>query len=176
MKPKTYICPITRATLDVDNKRIFFWSSVFSQWYRACITDPIAGITFNTAEQSMMYYKAMTFKDTDIAQKILATDNARKQKELGRKISNYDDAVWTSVRYDIVVRANYLKFSQNDDLKIILLMLKDWEFIEASPEDKIWGIGLGENNPDIFDSQKWQGQNLLGKAIKEAQQQIINEL
>ena len=55
-------------------------------------------------------------------------------------------------------------------------MLKDWEFVEASAYDKIWGIGLGENNPDIFDVEKWQGQNLLGKAIKEAQQQIINEL
>jgi ribA/ribD-fused uncharacterized protein len=173
---KTYNCPITNTTLDLENKRIFFWGSVFSQWYKASILDSSAGVTFNTAEQGMMYYKAMTFNDTDIAQKILETDNARKQKELGRKVNGYNDEIWTSVRFKVVSRLNYLKFSQNVDLKIILLMLKDWEFVEASPEDKIWGIGLGENNPDIFDVEKWQGQNLLGKAIKEAQQQIINEL
>jgi ribA/ribD-fused uncharacterized protein len=173
---KTYNCPITNTTLDLENKRIFFWGSVFSQWYKSPILDSSAGVTFNTAEQGMMYYKAMTFNDTDIAQKILETDNARKQKELGRKVNGYNDEIWTSVRFKVVSRLNYLKFSQNVDLKIILLMLKDWEFVEASPEDKIWGIGLGENNPDIFDIEKWQGQNLLGKAIKEAQQQIINEL
>ena len=173
---KTYICPITNTTLDLENKRIFFWGSVFSQWYKSPILDSSAGVTFNTAEQGMMYYKAMTFNDTDIAKKILETDNARKQKELGRKVNGYNDEIWTSVRFKVVSRLNYLKFSQNADLKIILLMLKDWEFVEASPEDKIWGIGLGENNPDIFDVEKWQGQNLLGKAIKEAQQQIINEL
>jgi ribA/ribD-fused uncharacterized protein len=173
---KTYICPITNATLDVGNKRIFFWGSVFSQWYKAPIFDSAAGVTFNTAEQGMMYYKAMTFNDTDIAQKILATDNARKQKELGRKVTGYNDELWAADRFKIVSYLNYLKFSQNADLKVLLLMLKDWEFVESSADDKIWGIGIGENNPDIFDSEKWQGQNLLGKAIKEAQQQIINEL
>jgi len=173
---KTYICPITNTTLDVENKRLFFWGSIFSQWYKTKIVDGDAWEDFSSAEQGMMYYKAKTFNDTVIMQKILSTDNARKQKEFGRKVANYDDAVWSSVRYDIVKRLNYLKFSQNPDLKIALLMLKDWEFVEASPEDKIWGIGLGENNPDIFDPEKWQGQNLLGKAIKEAQKQIINEL
>lgn len=124
----------------------------------------------------MMYYKAKTFNDTVIMHKILSTNDTRKQKELGRKVSDYDDVVWSSVRYDIVKRINYLKFSQNPELKISLIMLKDWEFVEASPYDKIWGIGLGEDNPDIFYPEKWQGQNLLGKAIKEAQQKIIDEL
>ncbi len=126
---KTYKCPITNTTLDLENKRIFFWGSIFSQWCEAPILDSAAGVTFNTAEQGMMYYKAMTFNDTDIAKKILETDNARKQKELGRKVNGYNDEIWTSVRFRVVSRLNYLKFSQNVDLKIILLLLKDWEFV-----------------------------------------------
>jgi ribA/ribD-fused uncharacterized protein len=173
---KTYICPITNTILDVENKRLFFWGSIFSQWYKAPILDTVAKCTFNTTEQGMMYYKAMTFNDETMAKCILFTDNPRKQKEFGRKVANYDDALWSSVRYDIVVRMNYLKFSQNPELKIALLMLKDWEFVEASPDDKIWGVGVAEDDPDIFYPEKWQGQNLLGKAIKEAQEQIINEL
>jgi len=173
---KTYKCPISNTTIDVENKRLFFWGSIFSQWYKVPIFDKSADCTFNTAEQGMMYYKAKTFNDNVIANAILSTESARKQKELGRKVANYDDAVWSSVRYNIVVRMNYLKFSQNPELKIALLMLKDWEFVEASPYDKIWGVGLAEDNPDIFYPEKWQGQNLLGKAIKEAQEQIINEL
>ncbi len=173
---KTYKCPISNTTLDLENKRLFFWGSIFSQWYKAKIVDGDAWEDFSSAEQGMMYYKAKTFNDTVIMQRVLATNDARKQKELGRLVENYDDALWSSVRYDVVKRLNYLKFSQNPELKIALLMLKDWEFVEASPYDKIWGIGLGEDNPNIFYPEKWQGQNLLGKAIKEAQRQIINEL
>jgi len=173
---KTYNCLYTDTTLDLENKRLFFWGGIFSQWYKVPIFDKTTGHTFNTAEQGMMYYKAMTFKDVDIANAILSTENARKQKELGRKIANYDDMVWTDVRYFIVKNLNYLKFDQNPQLKSMLLMLKDWEFVEASPYDKIWRIGLAQNDPDIFNPEKWQGENLLGKAIKEAQQLIINEL
>ena len=37
--------------------------------------------------------------------------------------------------------------------------------VEASPFDKIWGVGLDQNNPDILDENKWKGQNLLGKVL-----------
>lgn len=42
--------------------------------------------------------------------------------------------------------------------------------------DKIWGVGLGEDDPDILYREKWQGQNLLGEAIMAARKQIIEEL
>lgn len=176
MKPQTYFCPFHNITYDLTNNRIFFWGSLFSQWSKSIIKDTNCGVTFNTAEQGMMYYKATTFNDSVIADKILKTSNPREQKELGRQVKNYDDSVWKEKRFEIVTQINYWKFSQNRELKSFIISLKDWDFVEASPDDRIWGVGMSVDDEKIFDSSKWQGQNLLGKAIKQAQIRIINEL
>ena len=179
MKPKIYFCPNTNATFDIENNRVFFWGGCFSQWYKSSIQyDPLNSphIIFNTAEQGMMYFKAKTFNDDEIAEKILQTSNPKEQKALGRQVKGYNDEVWNEVRFSVVTHLNYLKFSQNRELKSILVMLKDWDFVEASPEDKIWGVGMSVDDPLIFDPSNWKGQNLLGKAIKKAQTRIIDEL
>ena len=64
------------------------------------------------------------------------------------------------------------KYRQNPKLLILLHGIGDLEFVEASPEDVIWGIGLGTGNPDALDKTKWRGQNLLGKAITQAKELI----
>lgn len=179
MTPKTYFCPKINATFDVDNNRVFFWGGCFSQWFKSSIqyfAENSPSVVFNTAEQGMMYLKAKTFGDHSIALKILNTPDPKEQKALGRLVKNYDDAVWNAARFDIVAHLNYLKFSQNRELKTLIVSLKDWEFVEASPYDKIWGVGMGVDYENIFDPSNWKGQNLLGKAIKEAQTRIIDEL
>ena len=40
-------------------------------------------------------------------------------------------------------------------------------FVEASPYDRIWGVGLAQDDPAIDDERNWKGRNLLGKAITE---------
>ena len=37
--------------------------------------------------------------------------------------------------------------------------------VEASPTDLIWGVGLSEFDPDIYDESKWRGKNLLGEIL-----------
>ena len=61
---------------------------------------------------------------------------------------------------------------QNDELRNFLLSTGDKVLVEASPSDRIWGIGLGKNNPDALDPTKWRGQNLLGFALMNVRDSI----
>ena len=143
----------------------------FSQFDKCRFT--IDGIEYNCAEQWMMASKARTFTgNDDILAEILHNNDPTKIKAFGRKVQNYDDNIWSRVRYEVVVKGNYAKFSQNDNLKKILLDTRDAILVEASPYDTIWGVGLGINNPDVNNPAKWRGQNLLGKALMEVREQL----
>lgn len=148
----------------------FFWNGVFSQWYPSTFND--GQRTYNCAEQYMMYHKAMTFNDTYTANKIMATDNPREQKKLGRLVQNFNAAKWDQVKFDIVLEGNRLKFTQNDDLLEELIKTGDTEMVEASPYDKIWGVGLSEDDPRIHNKENWQGENLLGKVLDQVRLEI----
>lgn len=149
--------------MKTTDKYIFFWGNIYSQWYRSIFT--VDGVQYQCAEQYMMAEKARTFGDEENLQKILSVDDPRKQKQWGRAVKNYDDKVWSQIRFDAVVKGNYAKFSQNEDLKKQLLATGDKIIVEASPYDTIWGIGLGEDDKRCLDERQWRGQNLLGKAI-----------
>lgn len=150
----------------IKNNMYLFWGGIYSQWFKANFT--IDGMRFNCNEQYMMYKKAILFQDAENAEKIMDSSNPKEQKALGRKIKNFNKEVWESVCKDIVFRANLAKFSQNEDLYTDL-MSHDSSiiFVEASPEDTIWGIGLGENDPASWDKSTWKGTNWLGEAITE---------
>ena len=143
----------------------FFWrsDSPFSQWHQSRFK--IDGKTFNTAEQYMMYGKAMLFGDRETAEKILAARSPRQQKALGRKVRGFDESRWKAQRENIVYRGNEAKFTQNKHLLKALMDTGDTELVEASPTDRIWGVGMAEDNPLIHDRGHWQGLNLLGKVL-----------
>lgn len=145
----------------IDNY-CFFWTGFMSQWTREYFIED--GITFNCCEQYMMYKKAIHFSDFKIADRILKEDDPSKIKQLGRRISNFDEISWSLVKFDIVRQGNLLRFSQNPNSLKRLLEYSEYELVEASPYDSIWGIGMNETNPDIMNIQKW-GQNLLGIAL-----------
>ncbi len=154
------------------DKFVFFYGGVFSQWYAHDME--IDGVTYSCAEQYMMAMKAQTFGDTASLQKIMSTDDPSYQKALGRKVANFDPAVWNAVAKEHVYKANLHKFS--GDLKQFLLETGDREIVEASPTDCIWGIGLGMNNPDIFDKNKWRGTNWLGECIMKVREDLKEHL
>jgi ribA/ribD-fused uncharacterized protein len=56
-----------------------------------------------------------------------------------------------------------------------LMATGDLEIVEASPEDKIWGIGLRESDPRAWDKSTWQGTNWLGEAIMRVRQKLREE-
>ena len=45
--------------------------------------------------------------------------------------------------------------------------------VEASPKDKIWGIGLTAHDSKAINEREWRGTNLLGKCLMRAREQII---
>lgn len=123
------------------NMTIFFSEKdLFSNWFISEFE--VKGVRFNCVEQFMMFAKAKLFRDESTAQQILAAPHPREQKALGRKVANYDDAVWCERRGRIVAHGCYAKFSQNPQLRDALLATAGTILVEASPYDRIWGVGL----------------------------------
>jgi ribA/ribD-fused uncharacterized protein len=141
---------------------LFFLNGPLCQWWKSKFVEN--DIEFNCCEQYMMFKKAMLFNDKEIAKKILATKEPREQKKLGRIVKNFNQDIWDQHKENIVKEGNYLKFSQNEDLKEYLIDTYPYELVEANKYDKIWGIGMFAHDPNIHDTSKW-GQNLLGKIL-----------
>jgi len=145
-----------------------FWGSPLSNWHKCKFE--VDGRQFTSSEQYMMYAKAMIFNDIVTAQKILATNDPKKQKALGREVKNFNEGIWDQYKAQIVLEGILEKFTQNVDLQEILLATGDLEIVEASPYDRIWGIGLAADHPDATNPKKWQGQNLLGLILKDVRE------
>jgi len=146
----------------------------FSQWWdgHPFILD---GISYATAEHFMMAEKARLFNDHETLAEILAAKSPAVAKKLGRKVANFNDVAWLDARWDIVVRGKMAKFSQHPDLKSFLLQTGDSVIVEASPFDKIWGIGMAATHANAENPTKWDGLNLLGFALMEVRELLRKE-
>lgn len=183
----------------------YFWKSqsVFSQWHPAKFV--YKDITFSSAEQFMMYSKAKLFGADDVAQKIMdynerplikkflngeisdsdicndkdmlrEWDSYQKAiKDHGREVKQYVEEVWKSKRVAIVGVASREKYNQNPSYKEELLKCAGTKMVEASPYDKIWGIGLKKEDAIKMAPEKWPGLNLLGKVLTDLCDKYILE-
>ena len=163
-------------------KFLFFWGhhpakdgsitkTCFSQWWVAPFE--VEGILYKTAEHWMMAEKARLFNDDAALQQALAAKTPAEAKEAGRMVRNFDAAAWDRQKFDIVVRGNGHKFSQHGELKTFLLSTNDRVLVEASPVDRIWGIGMAADHPAIENPSAWKGENLLGYALMEVRDELI---
>lgn len=144
--------------------------SCFSQWFEASFE--VEGQRYPTAEHFMMAEKARVFGDFETRASILSARSPDEAKTLGRRVKGFDDATWDQARFDIVVRANEAKFSQNPGLQAFLLGTGDRVLVEASPVDPIWGIGLAANDERALQPHQWCGLNLLGFALMEVRARL----
>jgi hypothetical protein len=170
--PLLQTCKISHST-----KQLFFLSGPFSQWYSCEIIAPEKffgiALAFTSAEQFMMAAKADVFQDAEAFKKIMKTRNPRVCKDVGRSIRNYVEAEWAQIRFEAVAAINHLKFSQNALLKAALQLTNGYELVEASRNDKIWGIGLDIEDKGLLNRELWTGQNLLGKALMQVRDILI---
>ena len=165
---------------DPEVKFVYFWGekpgkngvteTCLSQWYDVAFE--VDGVKYHTAEQYMMAQKALLFNDEEVFGEIMAATNPRDYKKLGRKIRNFDPKVWDEKKYEIVVNGNKAKFGQNAELKEYLLSTGTAILAEASPYDKIWGIGLYPSNAAKGTVDDWRGENLLGFALMEVRDSL----
>jgi ribA/ribD-fused uncharacterized protein len=142
---------------------VLFWGGWPSQWHKARFV--VNGVEYNCCEQYMMAEKAAVFGDEDARAQILATRDPRKQKAFGRKVRGFDENVWNSVCRGIVYVGNLARFSQDGTMRKALLATSTKTIVEASPMDRIWGIGIAQDDERALDPAKWQGTNWLGVAL-----------
>lgn len=149
---------------DSGERFVFFWQkqSVFSQWHRAEFTH--RGERFVTAEQWMMAAKARVFGDEATRAEILATEDSAEQKSLGRKVIGFDKAVWDARSFGVVYLGNALKF-EDEGRRGVLLATAGCTLVEASPVDRIWGIGLAAEDELAHRRATWRGENRLGAVL-----------
>lgn len=163
----------------VTDKFVLFWGDYLGNWTKSpkeiLYLDKNWNHTmelrkFPTSEHLFMYLKAVHYKDWETANKILIVESPKDAKKLGREVKGFDQADWEKVREDMMFTAIINRGSVDDKYKNMILK-PDWldlEFVEASPYDKVWGIGLSESDPRANDKSKWPGLNLLGKCLCEA--------
>lgn len=154
-------------------KYVFFWghqpskngitASCFSQWYDAPFV--VDGQRYPTAEHFMMAEKAALFGDQATRALVLQAPNPGAAKALGRQVRGFDEATWLEHRFSIVVRANGAKFAQNPELSLFLSQTGSRVLVEASPVDRVWGIGLAQDDEKATNPNLWRGINLLGFAL-----------
>lgn len=170
---------------DLENnkevKYLFFWGhqpakdgkitmSCLSQWWMSEFRVDLS--TYCCMEQFMMAEKARLFGDKEIEEKIMQCKEPKLIKALGRGVHNFDEDTWNKVKYSIVLKGNYHKFLQNDNLRIFLLSTDDKVLVEASPYDGVWGVKMSANDKAIEYPINWKGKNLLGFALMEVRSEL----
>ena len=169
----------------ITNKYVLFWGDYLGNWttppalipyfekhWEGPVEEKGAHLfrSFKTSEHLFMYLKARYFKDWDTALEIIKAETPKEAKALGRKVKNFSETEWKKVRENAMFTALISRFGVDQKFQDLLLK-PEWEnleFVEASPYDKIWGIGLGEMDFGAENKSSWKGLNLLGKCLNEA--------
>ncbi|EKX45975.1 hypothetical protein GUITHDRAFT_51034, partial [Guillardia theta CCMP2712] len=151
----------------------------FSNFYVHAEPFQFEGVQLQTSEAGIMLAKAdlfgMQIKDQnhDLAKQILANSgNPRKCKQLGRSVKDFNPTAWGSVRDFIAVQLLYSKFTSSKLLKEVLLCTNELHLAEASPDDAVWGVGVGEDL--ARDPKNWKTGclNVLGESLMKVRQRI----
>ncbi|MBK7875291.1 MAG: NADAR family protein [Planctomycetes bacterium] len=171
-----------RAKAGEELEYVFFWGPThddhgrmtehcLSQWYPSPFE--VDGIRYATAEHWMMAEKARLFGDAGTLERILADPSPAKAQKLGRTVRCFDAGRWNAHRSEIVVRGNVHKFKQFAPMGEYLRSTRPHVLVEASPLDRIWGIGLDRSAPEARDPRTWRGLNLLGFALMEVRERVF---
>ncbi|MGW1992256.1 NADAR family protein [Embleya sp. NPDC001921] len=180
VEPRDVASLVLRARREPRPKYVFFWghrepregvdSGCLSQWYPSPFT--VDGVSYRTAEHWMMAGKARMFGDADAERRVLAAGHPKTAKTIGRQVRGFDERRWVDERFELIVAGNVAKFGQHPAMGAFLLGTGRRVLVEASPLDRIWGIGLAADDERAADPERWRGLNLLGFALMEARARL----
>ncbi|WP_245655206.1 NADAR family protein [Nocardia coubleae] len=145
-------------------------SGCLSQWWPAPFS--VDGERFATAEHYMMWRKALLFGDFEAAERVLEVAHPAEAKKMGRLVRGFDQSIWEEARFDIVVAGSVAKFGSDAELRSYLVGTAGRVLVEASPMDRVWGIGLSAKDERAGDPTRWRGLNLLGFALMRAREEL----
>ncbi|MFF8944658.1 NADAR family protein [Streptomyces sp. NPDC014864] len=145
-------------------------ASCLSQWWPAPFT--VDGVEYATAEHWMMASKARLFGDAEAEREALGAPNPALAKKAGRLVRGFDEATWERERFRVVAEGSAHKFAAHPELRAFLLGTGDRVLVEASPVDRVWGIGLAADDERAADPEQWRGPNLLGFALMRARERL----
>ncbi|QFR00632.1 NADAR family protein [Streptomyces phaeolivaceus] len=148
-------------------------ASCLSQWWPSPFT--VDGVEYATAEHWMMASKARLFGDAEAEREAVAAASPAQAKKVGRLVRGFDDATWERERFGIVVEGSFHKFAAHADLREFLVGTGGRVLVEASPLDRVWGIGLAADDERARDPARWRGPNLLGFALMAARGRFAEE-
>ena len=131
-----------------------------------------------TSEQAYQFDKARYFRDMDLADLILRTQDPQTCLLLGNRVRNFDAASWDKVKSATMRHVVREKYEGNACLakKLIDLVADGKTLVEASLTDTYWGIGMNTDDPDIGDPEKWKGKNELGYILTRVAHDIAYKL
>ena len=155
----------------MSEKFTLFYKGCFAQWHRSPFE--VDGIEYSHAEQFMMAEKARLFGDEEVLKKIMAADHPREQQAQGRLVTPFNAEKWNAVARNCVYNGNYAKFSQNLNFADALLATRGTTLVEASPIDRLWGIGIGTDDPRALNRSTWNGKNWLGEVLTQVRDDLI---
>ena len=150
--------------MTVTDTHVLFWGGVLSNFYR------VDGDPGRTSEKIFMINKAVTFNDKVSFEKINACNDPMQCKMLGRKVKGYKQEVWDQRRYPAMMNALLWKYGGCEKFRDTMTDTGNKIIVEASPDDRIWGIGFSE--ADAMDNESDWGLNLLGKCLMELRERV----
>ena len=121
----------------ISDDVVLFWHppSAFSQWTRSPFTKDL--VEYNCAEQFLMASEARLFGDDTALSDILASNDPREQKCLGRQVRHFDHELWQSACENIVLHGNLAKFSQNEEMHLALIQTGNRRLAGARPTQRL---------------------------------------
>lgn len=147
----------------VTEDMIFFYGKEcpFSNMYQSSFTEN--GATYVCSEQYFQFTKMMQCQERDRALCIMETTNPYEMKRFGNlKSIKFNVKQWDQQSTEVLFKANWLKFTQNENLSNLLLATGSKLLVEANPRDTIWGIGMNMWNSNAIHPNKWNGRNRFG--------------